>query len=182
MSGSRRVRSSSTSVTGAFVSIIAGETAPLGPARSLAEASQSLRAPHASTDSGPIALSGRTGGDASSGSGRGGWATTWVTGASVSLPISGTAFNSQLQASCNFIPGIPSRNSLFFGVSGSTTANIWGLAPGTALTALQALGWDTVPIDPRTRPAKLTVLPGGRHLTALEQPDAVVAALGSVLP
>lgn len=30
--------------------------------------------------------------------------------------------------------------------------------------------------------AKLTVLPGGRHLTAIEQPDAVLDALGSVLP
>jgi len=47
----------------------------------------SLRAPPASTDSGPMAASGCAGGGATSGSGRGGGETTWVTGASVSLAI-----------------------------------------------------------------------------------------------
>jgi 3-oxoadipate enol-lactonase len=37
-------------------------------------------------------------------------------------------------------------------------------------------------IADRVSQAKLTVLPHGRHLTAIEQPDAVLDALGSVLP
>ncbi|HVT59836.1 MAG TPA: hypothetical protein VHR45_15725 [Thermoanaerobaculia bacterium] len=54
----------------------------------------------------------------------------------VSLPNPGGSA-STLKKSCNFVVGIPSRNSLFF-----STNNIFNS------TTLQALGWDTLPIDP----------------------------------
>ena len=65
----------------------------------------------------------------------------------VNLPIPETTppSSSLLQPSCNFIAGIPSRNSLFF-TDGTPDSNIWGLtAPDPTL---EALGWDTLPIDP----------------------------------
>ncbi len=52
---------------------------------------------------------------------------------------------SQLQPSCNFIPGIPARNSLFYQTaSGNNSGNVWGGVNAD----LTALGWDTYPIMP----------------------------------
>jgi hypothetical protein len=68
--------------------------------------------------------------------------------ASVSLPNT-TGNPSQLEASCNFVPGVPSKNSLFYALSSSTTANIWGVSTTSpSYPQLQALGWDTLPIAP----------------------------------
>ena len=65
----------------------------------------------------------------------------------VDLPIPNTTppSSSVLPPSCNFIAGMPSKNSLFF-TDGTANSNIWGLTSPDP--ALDALGWDTLPIDP----------------------------------
>jgi len=60
-------------------------------------------------------------------------------------PFATPPSSSTLQPSCNFIAGIPSKNSLFF-TDGTANSNIWGLTAPDPL--LDAVGWDTLPIDP----------------------------------
>jgi hypothetical protein len=83
---------------------------------------------------------------------------------SLPIPISGVTAASQLQPSCNFVPGIPANGSLFYATNALSTknfGNIWGAAPGSpTLASLQKIGWDgTLPIDPS--PKGIVVPPGG---------------------
>jgi hypothetical protein len=74
-----------------------------------------------------------------------------------------------LQPSCNFVPGIPSRNSLFFQTasgpnpSSNNPGNIWGGVNAD----LTALGWDTLPIMPSPK----GVFAGGQANPA--QPEVI---------
>jgi hypothetical protein len=92
---------------------------------------------------------------------------------SVPLPIpstgctSGTCTPSQLEASCNFVPGIPARDNLFYAgpqANPPSSGNIFGISAGNSL---QKLGWASIPIDPAS---KGLVVSGQ---TTAAQPEAI---------
>jgi hypothetical protein len=96
----------------------------------------------------------------------------------VNLPIPGVSSTSQLQPSCNYIPGIPANGSLFYAnqaLSAKNYGNIWGAEPGSStLAALQKIGWDgTLPIDPSP---KGIVVPAGGVTAAAASATAAASA------
>jgi manganese oxidase len=86
----------------------------------------------------------------------------------VELPIPNTASTTTLEKSCNYIPGLPAKNNLFYisPTSPATGNNIWGV---TTLTPEMAkIGWDTLPISP---PPKGLVVTGTQNRAS--QPEGI---------
>lgn len=82
---------------------------------------------------------------------------------SIQLPIPNVTSTATLEPSCNYVPGIPANDNLFYAVaSGANTfGNIWNVGPtDPKLAELRKIGWDgTLPIDPN--PKGIVVPQGG---------------------
>ena len=85
------------------------------------------------------------------------------------IPEAGAGVNSKLEPSCNFIAGIPSKNSLFF-TDTNTASNIWGVTNSTITPELEAVGWDTLPITPGP---KGVVVAENNKQTKAAQPELI---------
>jgi manganese oxidase len=98
---------------------------------------------------------------------------------SVPLPIPSTGCTSppctpaKLEASCNFIPGIPARDNLFYAgpqASPPSKGNIFGISPGDPL---QKLGWASIPIDPASKGLVVTKSASQPGNKTAAQPEAI---------